>query len=307
MGGESPIYRQACEARLPLLTAGRTEDSPVEDDVEGGYSQRKAPSWADVNALPPLPTPDHCTMCAEAACGCTFVLVLIAFFVGTAHSISYYAGGSIRTATLFCIYAEAVIAIICLLGLLIGDPGVIKRSPEVTFPLPARVTEFLAQGKPLDELQNITEERGTFCVRCLVWRPAGSAGSEVHHCNTCQRCVKDFDHHCGVFGRCIAGNGFGGNMGYFKTLIGMACVAAITCIAFGVAASGSGMPHAMPHPLPRSSASRAASLRRASERYHNDLLRRKIPGASQPQGIRAARDISATAQPLAALAVAKAS
>jgi hypothetical protein len=121
----------------------------------------------------------------------------------------------------FAITAEAITAASCVLFLLkFENAGEIKRSAETCYPIPAEVERRLRDGTSLTGLGNIprvegSTAHGTYCVRCLVWRPGKD--QKPHHCNTCQRCVVGFDHHCGVFGRCIVN----GNMVCFFTLIGM--------------------------------------------------------------------------------------
>eukprot|EP00326_Haptolina_ericina_P038115 CAMPEP_0181237124 /NCGR_PEP_ID=MMETSP1096-20121128/38581_1 /TAXON_ID=156174 ORGANISM="Chrysochromulina ericina, Strain CCMP281" /NCGR_SAMPLE_ID=MMETSP1096 /ASSEMBLY_ACC=CAM_ASM_000453 /LENGTH=189 /DNA_ID=CAMNT_0023332429 /DNA_START=105 /DNA_END=674 /DNA_ORIENTATION=- len=131
------------------------------------------------------------------------------------------------------IYTEAFVALVCLFGLMFGDPGVVKRSPETCFPLPPKVADLIEAGATSEQIQqlgNLHGEKGSFCVRCLV------LGDNVqpHHCSTCQRCVTHFDHHCGVFGRCIAGDGLRGNMGFFKVLISMAGAGIFTAMSFSI-------------------------------------------------------------------------
>ena len=109
------------------------------------------------------------------------------------------------------IHTLALVALACYVLIRFGDPGEIKRSLHNCFPMPQEMLDWLekkARGppsppplkqnpKPAPDLTS--SERHSYCVRCYVWRPVGS-----HHCRTCQRCVVGFDHHCGVFGRCIA-------------------------------------------------------------------------------------------------------
>merc|ERR1712194_286316 len=119
---------------------------------------------------------------------------------------------------------------LCTVYLLIGNAGVIHRSLETCYPIPEVVEERLRDALALDDLTNIhgpedSTTHGLYCVRCLVWRPP-SEQTKSHHCRTCQRCVTGFDHHCGVFGRCIVL----GNMPCFFTLICLMCTGIMTAM-----------------------------------------------------------------------------
>ena len=92
-------------------------------------------------------------------------------------------------------------ALVALLGLMLSDPGVIRRSPQTCYPVPADVAERLRDGKPRPE-RNVAEGDRSYCVRCLVWRSsthgacclARGTTLHPHHCSSCRRCVADFDH-----------------------------------------------------------------------------------------------------------------
>jgi len=143
----------------------------------------------------------------------------------------------VRNIMRYLITSEAVIASGCVLYLLkFQNAGEIRRSRETCYPIPDEVAERLKEGRSLEGFHNISRIRGapaegTYCVRCLVWRPPKAR--KPHHCNTCQRCVEEFDHHCGVFGRCIVD----GNMTCFTTLITMLCVSIGTTMVAVVVSS----------------------------------------------------------------------
>ncbi|CAK9000088.1 unnamed protein product [Durusdinium trenchii] len=229
-----------------------------------------ATTWR-LEDLPPLPKPLRDKL-LQSLGGTAYVAAQIALAVGGTQGFVLTALPNLSQRALLtpklwwiffvAIYVEAGIALICLLYLLFGDPGVIRRSAESCFPLPVEVAHKLQQNESLQDLTaNIDDGDRTFCVRCLVWRPKhepsifaeapavqklkrvvrwlvfvpGFRSGNSHHCRTCGRCVRFFDHHCGVFGRCIAGTICSGNMPFFLMIIFMSFCGSCTCItAFAV-------------------------------------------------------------------------
>ena len=146
-------------------------------DAEVGLTVRWG--WEDVKRLPPLPRPHYTTMNGESACGCTLVLVIIFVLVTTTEAIARTSpiDSSVRSLGLTSIYTEAAVAVFCLLGLLFGDSGTLKRTPERCFPLPKVVEQMLEAGKPLMDrsgavlIENQSDGRDTYCVRCRTLPP----------------------------------------------------------------------------------------------------------------------------------------
>lgn len=221
-----------------------------DDAVEGGVAD--VPSTLE--ELPPLPRPNYGEMRSQATMGTVVVLGITGLLVGIPYSSTQLdvsqplADSSSRSIAMGCLYIEAVIAIICLIGILFGDPGTLKRTPETCFPLPQVVVEHIRSGTSLSNVDNVYQDGQVFCVRCCIWRPdpVSYRQDNTHHCSICQRCVRDFDHHCGVFGRCIAGEGMRGNMGYFKTILMMFMAGFITCII--ATSTDAPLPEASPSP-----------------------------------------------------------
>lgn len=231
--------------------------SEMQDEVllNAGSIDRPRQLLAD---LPGLPEPKYQKMRQQALLGSCVVVTCIATCVSGTHVGVQLMADSVPAAVarvcLALVYIEAILALACLGGLMFGDPGEIKRTEQTCWPVPSEVAEKLHVQEMLTSLgENITVTvvRNqhpvvlTYCVRCLVWRdeeqrPTSTSlsdchikgcpqGRGFHHCSICQRCVVHFDHHCAFFGRCIAGRGCGGNMGYFKAIIAAGNLGAATC------------------------------------------------------------------------------
>lgn len=227
------------ENTLPKMNNTLFKDPQVtHDDVERKTTVGCGMSDLQVELckFPPLPSPRHSTKRQESNVGISLVIFLSLAFIGIVHGIALTAIGGIEQDTtvwwtfFILVYAEAVIAMTCLVGLLCSDPGVVVRSIENSFPIPVQCEAWIqahVEGRPnsIDPpseyyiaSSNPSNPGDTYCTRCLVWRRFRYS-TKYFHCTVCQRCVVDFDHHCSLFGRCVAGTWLRGNYKYFAVII----------------------------------------------------------------------------------------
>ena len=141
----------------------------VESDLEQhSDSEMLDDSWSRVRSLPALPERHVWTMRGEAVVGCTLVCLLISLLVGLTQGVALAPGaatqGPLLWTALALIYAEAAVAVGCLIGLMFGNPGEVKRSPQSCFPMPESVADRLSQGEPLDGLSNFSSDGHTYCA-----------------------------------------------------------------------------------------------------------------------------------------------
>lgn len=222
--------------------------------VSKGREIPKEKEKFDLNLLPPLPIRDKSMMIHENIIGWIIVANIITVLVGVTHGVALTYGKlppPVWWTACILIYSEAFISVCCLIGICVTNPGEIRRSDETCRPIPEEISRRLKKKEPIRNMSNLpnTEGTKTYCVRCFVWR---EKKLKPHHCRHCNRCVLYFDHHCSIFGRCIAGSAMGfeccssmirylstrprrkciGNMPYFITLIVMAYAGFFTCAGF---------------------------------------------------------------------------
>jgi hypothetical protein len=187
------------------------------------------------HSLPRLPRP-HPSQRRQEQLG-TAIVVVSAIIASTLCELltRFVATGAAAHVTATAVHGASVLAVICLSVILTSTSHTLCRAAQTTRPIPAEVLGALTGDRKMPKRNIECDDGSTFCVRCLLWRPAGRA---CHHCSVCQRCIVDFDHHCHILGRCIAGDGrVNGNLVSFRLLIvatAVGCLGTLLTVMVGI-------------------------------------------------------------------------
>ena len=93
-------------------------------------------------------------------------------------------------------------SIVSLLVTSFTDPGILPRNPD---PLAHRQPQPPIYRNRVDEYGVVCTD--TWCSTCLIYRPPRAS-----HCQDCDNCVLDFDHHCPFTRNCIGARSDGSNL-----------------------------------------------------------------------------------------------
>lgn len=123
---------------LPASATASSSENSAEDTADGPVGDAEIAAGLHWSVLPPLFEPNYAVRRKQSAIGCSVVIGTIVGCVSATHAAVWFGELSDPLPTIFvaAIWAETIVALACLLGLMFGDPGIIARSEERCTPVP---------------------------------------------------------------------------------------------------------------------------------------------------------------------------
>jgi DHHC palmitoyltransferase len=128
-------------------------------------------------------------------------------------------------------YSAVVLSILSLIFLVqtaLLDPGIIPPcSSPIKAPVPLRTVPRVGPDSIVVHEQVPVQIGGAagfrYCATCNIFRPP-----RAKHCNSCNVCVEQFDHHCPWVGNCIGMRNYRFFVWFVTTLSLLTCIISIT-------------------------------------------------------------------------------